>query len=286
MEDTREQGLRQLTDAVLSAEGKCNELELSLRSQRDEYLCMKNEQLDALKERGDRLKLKVDSLLARLTQGEEELEELNREQKRETETVDAAIKTEKQKLQDIQLSYKRLQTAVELRSGPETAMPVPPLTFTLTGFDELLQKDGIWWSHPFYSSVYGYKMRLQVCPNGTAHGKGTHVSVFIALLPGEFDDLLMWPYSGEVTVHLLNQKKDTGHICHTIVLTNPDSLLHRQRPSISQTDSETSRNPKPAPWGNPDFAIHSDLQSRGYLKKNTLKFCIWSAYNFTLHHKD
>lgn len=197
----------QLLEAVLSAEGKCDELELSLRSQRDEYLRKKDEQLAALKERSGKLQLKVDSMLARLTRGEEELEELKREQSREAETVEVAIMTEKEKLQEIHRSYDRLQTVVEFRSGPESAMPVPPLTFTLTDFDKMRQKDEIWSSPPFYTHLYGYKMSLQIYTNGTAHGKGTHISVFIALLPGEFDDLLMWPYSGEITVHLLSQKR-------------------------------------------------------------------------------
>ena len=280
MEDTS-----QLLEAVLSAEGKCNELEQSLRAQHDEYLRMKDEQLAVLKERGDKLQLNVDSMLARLTGGEEELEELKRERRTEAEMVDIALGTEKEKLQDLHLSFDRLQTVVDLRSGPETAMPVPPLTYTLTDFDELQQKDEIWCSPPFYTNAYGYKMCLQVHTNGTAHGKGTHISVFVALLPGEFDDLLMWPYSGEITVHLLSQRKDVNHVCHTIALTRSDSLLYRQRPRIvSQSDGEASRDTKPASWGKTDFVTHSDLQSLGYLKKNSLKFCIWSVYNFTYHH--
>ena len=36
-------------------------------------------------------------------------------------------------------------------------------------------------------------LAIQVYPNGDGAGRGTHVSVKVALMPGEFDDLLCWP---------------------------------------------------------------------------------------------
>ena len=71
--------------------------------------------------------------------------------------------------------------------------------------------DDEWYSPPFYSLLRGYKMYLQVHCNGRGAGKGTHVSVFVHLMRGEFDDKLKWPFRGEVTVQLLSQEGRRGH---------------------------------------------------------------------------
>ena len=40
---------------------------------------------------------------------------------------------------------------------------------------------------------------------------GGHVSVFLYMMRGEFNDHLSWPFRGEVRVQLLNQRRDEGH---------------------------------------------------------------------------
>ena len=47
--------------------------------------------------------------------------------------------------------------------------------------------------------------------NGRGCSKGTHVSCYVCLMPGEYDDILEWPFQGEVTVELLNQLEDKNH---------------------------------------------------------------------------
>uniref|UniRef100_A0A1X7T5K6 RING-type domain-containing protein n=2 Tax=Amphimedon queenslandica TaxID=400682 RepID=A0A1X7T5K6_AMPQE len=58
----------------------------------------------------------------------------------------------------------------------------------------------------------GYKMMLCVYANGHGRGKGTHMSCYTVLVPGEYDDELGWPFEGEVTVELLNQLEDKNHL--------------------------------------------------------------------------
>ena len=45
--------------------------------------------------------------------------------------------------------------------------------------------------------------------NGIDKGKGTHVTMFVCLMRGEFDYLLKWPFCGEVTIQL--KKTDPPH---------------------------------------------------------------------------
>ena len=50
--------------------------------------------------------------------------------------------------------------------------------------------------------------------NGLDNGKGTHVSVGIRMMKGEFDSHLKWPFKGEITVELVNQYAKS--LCSTL----------------------------------------------------------------------
>ena len=60
-------------------------------------------------------------------------------------------------------------------------------------------------------------MLLKVCVNGFRNAKGTHVSVYVSLLKGEYDSNLDWPFKGVVIVELTNWKNGKDHLSHTIV---------------------------------------------------------------------
>ena len=54
-------------------------------------------------------------------------------------------------------------------------------------------------------------MCIRVDANGCGNSKGTHISVFTYLMRGENDDNLSWPYTGTVTVEVLNQLGNRNH---------------------------------------------------------------------------
>ncbi|MCG8624430.1 MAG: hypothetical protein MJE68_20855, partial [Proteobacteria bacterium] len=54
----------------------------------------------------------------------------------------------------------------------------------------------------------------KVFPNGTGEGAGTHISMFVLVVTGEFDKLLTWPFCGSITVHLINQRKNGRNVVH------------------------------------------------------------------------
>ena len=66
-----------------------------------------------------------------------------------------------------------------------------------------------WISPGFYVSTGSYKMALKV--STYKWWKSEYLSCYLSLLPGEYDDTLEWPFQGEVTVELLNQKEDKDH---------------------------------------------------------------------------
>ena len=54
-------------------------------------------------------------------------------------------------------------------------------------------------------------MYVRGYPNVYGAGKGTHVSVYLKILDGPYDDKLPWPFLGTVTLYLLNQSADDNH---------------------------------------------------------------------------
>ena len=145
----------------------------------------------------------------------------------------------------------------ELRS---LYLPVFPLDF------HVKRSDKEWYSPAFYTHPRSYRMCVFVDPNGYGHGKGTHVSIFMCVLCGPFDDHLKWPFRGEITIQLVNQAGNHDHVEKTIPYTDvtPDKSAGRV------TGSERSRR-----WGFTQFLAHADLgynatRNTQYLKDNHL----------------
>ncbi|XP_032997522.1 TNF receptor-associated factor 1-like [Lacerta agilis] len=67
------------------------------------------------------------------------------------------------------------------------------------------------YSPVFYTSRYGYKLCLKLFLNGDGAGAGTHLSLFLVLMRGEYDFHLKWPFRHKVTFTLLDQV-DKRHI--------------------------------------------------------------------------
>ena len=103
-------------------------------------------------------------------------------------------------------SYSQTIASLQQRiSKLETQVPVPPYYFTVSNF-VLHKQGGTQWTCPsFYSEVGGYKMAIEVSANGEGVGRGTHVSVYIRIMHGEFDDILRWPLRASVTIQLISQ---------------------------------------------------------------------------------
>ena len=81
-------------------------------------------------------------------------------------------------------------------------IPVPPFYFTLFNFEHHRKESLLWYSEPFYSHIGGYKMRAEVHAGGVHAGEGSHISLYIALMRGENDDNLQWPFRGKITVQV------------------------------------------------------------------------------------
>ena len=71
-----------------------------------------------------------------------------------------------------------------------------------------LTKHDVLHSPPFYTKRDGYKMCLIVNLNGDCAKK---ISIKFAMMRGEYDPLLKWPFMAKVTITLLSQDKNTAY---------------------------------------------------------------------------
>ena len=90
--------------------------------------------------------------------------------------------------------------------------------FTLTEFSKRKQSNNQFYSPPFYTHQHGYKMCLDIYPNGKGMGKSTDVSVYMDIMAGDNDDQLQWPFDGNIVIELLNWREDKRH--HNKTLTS------------------------------------------------------------------
>ena len=141
--------------------------------------------------------------------------------------------------------------------------PFSPVDIIMDGFEKHKKSNDAWYSPPFYTHLGGYRMCLGVDANGFGRGKGTHVSVYVHLMRGEFDDLLKWPFRGEVTMQL--KKTDPPHYQKIINLN--DDLSNK---SVSKPTKERNITG----WGYLRYISHADLYAGGYLKDDKLVFCV------------
>ena len=73
-----------------------------------------------------------------------------------------------------------------------------PMEFIISNFQEKKKANEVWYSSPFYTHNRGYKFCIRVYPNGYGTGIGFYLSVYAALMRGEYDKELQWPFEGDI----------------------------------------------------------------------------------------
>uniref|UniRef100_A0A8C5RCF5 TRAF1-6 MATH domain-containing protein n=1 Tax=Laticauda laticaudata TaxID=8630 RepID=A0A8C5RCF5_LATLA len=101
------------------------------------------------------------------------------------------------------------------------------------------------------SSLETFKKRLDY-----GVGKGGHLSVFLALAKGPYDDILPWPFRQKVTFSLLDPTRRKSPLVETF-LPDPQSTSFQQPHQKLNVAS-----------GSPLFASHVEIPN--YLKDDTL----------------
>ena len=154
-----------------------------LREQRVEFqqqLKQKNEEIHTIQKLAEEMRVKIEHLESSLEESERRVKQVNlKVQKLEEHTF------------------------------------IPPPDITMMDFEQHKKDGDNWFSPPFYSHTGGYKMCLRICAKGQGEGKGTHVSVVVHLMRGEYDAILKWPFHGDIRVKVLNQRREEEHAKYT-----------------------------------------------------------------------
>ncbi|XP_076344560.1 TNF receptor-associated factor 4-like isoform X7 [Tachypleus tridentatus] len=124
------------------------------------------------------------------------------------------------------------------------------------------KKDHELCSAPFYTSQYGYKLVATLFLNGNGAGEGSHLSVYIRIVPGEYDSLLSWPFSHTVSFTLYDQTSSSENARNIVESFVPDpSWKNFQRPT---------KEPDSLGFGFPRFVSHEILKKNSYIKDDTI----------------
>ena len=130
-------------------------------------------------------------------------------------------------------------------------------------------------SRPFYTEKNGsgYKLCLLLFMDGDGSGQGTHISCYTALMRGEYDTQLQWPFRKKVKLVLVSQ--DQQH----------QDIIKWFQPDPVEFDG-TFWQPSPhcdmnVGFGCPQFSPFSVLDDPAYVKNDTMviKCIIDDVYN-------
>lgn len=126
------------------------------------------------------------------------------------------------------------------------------------------------YSPPFYTSTTGYKLRVRLYLNGDGAARGTHLSVFLVILQGEFDSLLQWPFSYQVTFCLFDQRA----MITSDGSNQPEHVIGSFRPDINSISFQRPRSTTSIASGIPKFLplerLHAAEGMNRYIINDTM----------------
>ena len=230
----------------------------SNRSLKEEIEVLKSQQRAGSWERADMMS-KLNSITTCVDNLKQELQELKSVPREQSLPEDSGEQDE----------AAAIPTLEEAFIASETEVAVVPFRFEIKKFTKKKKHGVEWYSPPFYTHERGYKMCVRVDPNGIMNGKGTHLSVYVYLMRGEYDEDLKWPFQGVIVVRLLNQLRDGGH--HEKTVDFLDSVEDRTSNRV------TIGNKSMRGQGFSQFIAHiclklDTMQNQLYLKDDCLKF--------------
>ncbi|XP_060706600.1 TNF receptor-associated factor 2-like [Hemiscyllium ocellatum] len=116
------------------------------------------------------------------------------------------------------------------------------------------------YSPAFQTHPFGYRLCCRLYPNGDGNGRGSHLSLFLAVVRGDYDDVLPWPFRQRVTFLLLDQAQQKHHLRESFA---PDALSGSFQKPQSRMNVAS---------GCPTFARHEMLHRdrSPYLRDDTL----------------
>lgn len=121
-------------------------------------------------------------------------------------------------------------------------------------------------SEPFYLFKNGYKLRIKMMPNGGSADpkvhedfKGKYMSVYIKVIPGEYDSILSWPVTEKIRITMIDQ-----------VTCQSDRVNVSTVVDFRKTNWTSPVREENVGYGFADFVHQNVLQTRSYLKNDKI----------------
>ena len=114
---------------------------------------------------------------------------------------------------------------------------------------------------PFYSSVFGYKMGMEVNLNDPREICRGHMGVYVALMKSDHDAILSWPFNKSFTFTLIDQQdneKQRKNIKRTVTPRGEQKCVERPKDLANLAN------------GYAKFVSHTTLETRKYIKDDTV----------------
>ena len=152
-----------------------------------------------------KLRDKDDEMKVLLREKDQQIKAMEEKFQEELQERDQRIKATATELTVLKKQLSKLDTKFNI------AADTLPYSFTIANFKRLKREGTAWTSDYFYTHPRGYQCYIAVWLNGLGQGRGTHVTVDLYSVPGEFDFSLLWPANATITLELLNQHRDQDH---------------------------------------------------------------------------
>ncbi|GAB6022061.1 hypothetical protein CHUAL_006207 [Chamberlinius hualienensis] len=185
------------------------------------------QQIEFLRDSIMTVEMRVDKLLHVVRDGLSNLQESSNDTKKQT---NVRIEELDKQLKELTDQMKQLKVAIDHKNESAAAVVVAAaaeqevcydgvLVWKVEGYSRLKQIQTDICSPPFYSSHFGYKMCLSLDVMGDGSGRGSHVSIYLCLMKGKYDDVLNWPFQQKITFMLLDQRetRDKTHLIRTLI---------------------------------------------------------------------
>lgn len=223
---------------------------------------------------GNHMSLQAISHQKKLEEVQVEIKQL----KVENQKLKEQLEEQNLKIFEVQRTLRHIvrhQEAAAMENPEATATPKSNIAPVLIVFKDF-QQHTIWWSPPFYTHCQGYKMCIKVFPNGNCLGENTHVSVYINVMKGEFDDQLPWPFRGNFKIRLLRNNSESSYFEKVVHFTD------RIHPRVS---GRVIKGDKLIQGYGVDQFILQDALSSGYIHDNSLRFRVLCTVSWPLTWK-
>ena len=163
-------------------------------------------------------------------------------------------------------------------------LQIAPVKLKMSNVSENIKSSDRWYSEEFLAFKAGYKFHLRVYGSGYRDGEGSHLSVFLCLMKGPYDDTLDWPMSGTFIIELLDQCNNSDSYIRKVVVYG--YLYGACTDRVKCTDiSDGDTVPECCHF---KFMPHEKLYSKSiplYLKDNSLLFKVSYEHNPPLSHE-